>query len=45
MCGIFYTFQSSYSDDKLIEEGNKIQHRGPDNTSILKSGKHFFRGA
>ena len=41
MCGIFYAFHNG-DERVLAKEGLKIKHRGPDNMTTLKSGKHYF---
>jgi asparagine synthase (glutamine-hydrolysing) len=35
MCGIFLYFGKKYSKEELINYGNKIVHRGPDDTSFI----------
>ncbi len=42
MCGIFYTFGTNHSDQELEKHGKLISHRGPDDMSILRNGKHYF---
>ena len=44
MCGIFgiYNNQVELNYDELIKEGQKIVHRGPDNTTILKENNYFM---
>ena len=35
MCGIFFYMGKKYTKEELINYGNKIVHRGPDNTSHI----------
>ena len=34
MCGIFFYYGKTQSEEYLKDEFNKIQHRGPDNSQI-----------
>ena len=44
MCGIFSFFSSCVNEQDLIEYFNKIQHRGPDNSKVLKVNENVFMG-
>ena len=41
MCGIYYT-NVKYSDDIVADKLNTINHRGPDNSTILKKKNMVF---